>query len=118
MNDLYIDTQTYPISKFGIFSALKRKIHKRDVLDLIESIKDEKLIRTIKYIYNIQGDLVPYDLAKIRDEVNQLLNHHYDCKIKGNPTALGDEQVEALNEAIEKIRLLLAKYYQVHPNKD
>lgn len=118
MNDLYIDLQLNPITKLGMLAKLKTKVGKGDVSDLIDSINDSKMINTIKYIYNIQGDLLPYDLMIIRDNVNKVLNDHYDRKIKGMPTSLKEEKVIEVKNAVEKVQKLIDKYFPQRNDRD
>jgi hypothetical protein len=118
MTDLYIDLHLNPITKLGFLAKFKTKVSKGDVSALIDSIQDSKMIKTIKYIYNIQGDLLAYDLVIIKDNANKVLNKHYDYKIKGQPTYLKEDQVIELKTAVENLQNLITKYFPQPNDRD
>lgn len=109
--EIYLDVTRTPIKPFGWFEKhLGFKISKGDLSDLLDNSPDEKLKATIRYIYNIRGDLIPFDLVLIWKFMSKRLNHHYDNKIKNTTDVLSEEEVKLLIDSQERIAKLEKKY--------
>lgn len=100
-NELYF-SQYDEFKKLSWYSRnFKQKVLKSDVFELIEKSNDSTLKQTVNYIYSQQGDLLPYDLIIMRDELNKILEKHYDSKIKNLTSLLNEQEVEAKQESIK-----------------
>lgn len=116
-NELYFSRYD-EFKKLSWYSRnFKQKISKSDVFELIEKSNDSTLKQTVNYIYNLQGDLLPYDLIIMRDELNKMLEKHYDSRIKNLASPLNEQEIEAKQQSIKSIQNLIDKYYP-KPNTD
>lgn len=101
----------YSIKKLSwLGKTFETKVAKSDVYELINKSKDSKLKQTIEHIYQIRGDLLPFDLVLMRNELHQTLERHFDNKIRKQPSLLKDEDVEATQQAFESVKVMADKY--------
>ncbi len=108
--EIYLDVATTPIKPLGWLGALKFKVKKGDVSELLDNSPDEKLKTTIRYIYNIRGDILPFDLYLILIFIRKRLNRHYDNKIKNTADVLSEQEVKLLIDSQERVEELEKKY--------
>lgn len=110
-NKLYL-SEYDEIKKFGWYARnFKAKIPKSDVFELIEKSNDLTLKQTVNYIYNIQGDLLPYDLINMQYQLNKVINKYYDDKLKNLNPSLSNDEIDAKNQSFLAIQKLIDKFY-------
>lgn len=101
----------YPTNKRGFFGKLFTvEVDRSEVIKLLDSSKDQKLIETIRYIYNINESIIITDLILIKNEINKFEKNHHDQVIKGGPIDLSKEEFQTIQDSKKLIDVLLDKY--------
>lgn len=101
----------YSTEKRGWFGNLgKLKISKVDIAKLLANATDEKLIETIRYIYNINEVIIYNDLIMISNKMTCLLEKHYDQVIKNLGIDLSKEQANKIEHDFNLLKDLIKKY--------
>lgn len=103
--------QYYKREKRGWFAKLgQRKILKKDIAKLLAHATDEKLIETVRYIYNLNDGVAYSDLNMIRVEMFKTLEKHYDQVIKNLGVELSSDKVSKIENDFKLLKNLIKEY--------